>query len=242
MQRYFITSEYFHKDHAYLTGQDFHHLKNVMRQRVGDEVVILNESGKAFLSKIESIGDHEARINFVQELPNLHQNSHLVIAQALIKRERFEWVLEKATELGMFALIPTAFERSIIKIEADNEPKKLLRYQTIVKEAAEQSRRFEIPVVLPVVKVNQLDFNQYDKILICFEGASEEDALVHLAKTLNASQKILVIVGPEGGISPQELAFLQSKGGIICSLGKRIVRSETAALVVLSYLNTLWEC
>jgi 16S rRNA (uracil1498-N3)-methyltransferase len=78
--------------------------------------------------------------------------------------------------------------------------------------------------------------------LICFEGASEEDALVHLAKTLNASQKILVIVGPEGGISPQELAFLQSKGGIICSLGKRIVRSETAALVVLSYLNTLWEC
>jgi len=242
MQRYFVPSKNIHLDHAYLVGQDFHHLKNVMRRRLGDEVVILSENGKAFLGKIQSLDDSEARIDFIQELENPHQNSHITIAQALIKRERFEWVLEKATELGMESFIPTAFERSIIKIEPENEAKKLIRYQTIIKEAAEQSRRFEIPKVLPVVKSNQLPFDQYDKILICYEGASKDDGLVYLAKTLSPSQKILVIIGPEGGISPHELAFFQSKGGVICSLGKRIVRSETAALVFLAYLNTLWEC
>jgi len=242
MQRYFIPTNQFHETYAFVMGQDLHHIKNVMRLRVDDEIIVLDESGNAFLAKITEMTNQSARVDFIENLQSETQTSKITISQALIKRDRFEWFLEKATELGVYAIIPTLFEHSIIKIDEENESKKIQRFQTIVKEASEQSRRFVLPKILNVSKLSQLPFEDYDKILICYEGATKDDFITSVAKKLEPSMKILVIIGPEGGISPKEYALLKSKGGIVCSLGKRIVRSETAGLVVLSYLNSIWEC
>jgi 16S rRNA (uracil1498-N3)-methyltransferase len=242
MQRYFVDNAHFFENHAYIQGQDYHHIKNVMRMRPGDEIVVLNSSGIGYESVITEISDSVVFVDFKKRLAMNPQNSSITIAQAIIKRDRFEWLLEKATEMGVAAILPTAFERSIVKIDEESENKKIQRYQAIVKEAAEQSRRFDIPRILSVSKLAQIAYGDYDKILICYEGASAADHLSNIAHDLSQDMKILVIVGPEGGISPSEMTILEEKGGIVCSLGKRILRSESAGLMVLAYLNTLWEC
>lgn len=242
MQRYFLPNSQFYENHATILGQDLHHIKNVMRLRVEDEIIVIDETGNAYLAKITEMTNQSARVDFIEKLQSDIQESKITIAQALIKRDRFEWFLEKATELGVYSIIPTLFEHSIIKVDQENESKKIQRFQTIVKEASEQSRRFMIPKIHNVYKLSQLPFEDYDKILICYEGATRDDLIISVMKQLDSSLKILVIIGPEGGISPKEFKLLQSKAGIVCSLGKRIVRSETAGLVVLSLLNSLWEC
>ena len=242
MQRYFLPSSQFHDNFALITEQDLHHIKNVMRFRLGDEVTVVDELGNGYLAKITELSSQFAKVEFTKKLESMIQTSKITIAQALIKRDRFEWFLEKATELGVYSIIPTLFDYSIIKIDEDNENKKIQRYQTIVKEASEQSRRFVVPPIQNVSKLSQLSFDQYDKVLICYEGATSDDFITNVVKQLDASMKLLVIIGPEGGISAKEMAFLQTKGGIVCSLGKRILRSETAGLVVLSLFNSLWEC
>jgi len=242
MQRYFVDNAHFFENHACIQGQDYHHIKNVMRMRPGDEVVVVNSSGIGFECIITEISDSVVSVDFKKQLDQNPLHSSITIAQALIKRDRFEWFLEKATEMGVAAILPTAFERSIVKIDEESENKKIQRYQTIVKEAAEQSRRFDIPRILSVSKLAQIAYGDYDKILVCYEGASSADHLSNIAQGLSHDMKILVIVGPEGGISPNEMSRLEALGGIVCSLGKRILRSESAGLLLLAYLNTLWEC
>ena len=242
MQRYFISSSQIQESYAFITGQDHHHIKNVMRSRIGDEITIVDESGNGFLAKISEITNQLIKVDLINRLDSNIKQSKITIAQALIKKDRFEWFLEKATELGVYSIIPTLFEYSIIKIDEENESKKIQRYQTIVKEASEQSKRFVVPKIQNVMKLSQLPFEQYDKVLICYEGASSDDFIMSIVQELNSSMSILVIIGPEGGISPKELAILQSKKGVICSIGNRILRSETAGLLVLSVVNSIWEC
>lgn len=242
MQRYFLLNNQFFDGYALISGQDYHHIKNVMRFKMGDEVTVVDEDGHGYLGKIAEFTNQSVKIELIEALLLDSVSSKITIAQAMIKRDRFEWFLEKATELGTHAIIPTLFEYSIIKIDEDNETKKIQRYQTIVKEASEQSRRLLVPKIHNVHKLSQISYDDYDKILICYEGATKDDSLSSVAKKLTSQMNILVIIGPEGGISPKELTMLKNKGGIICSLGKRILRSETAGLLVLSYLNTLWEC
>lgn len=242
MQRYFVPTNQFYENYALITGQDAHHIKNVMRNNINDEVTVVDDLGHGYLSRISEITNQSIKVEFISALEPDMNHSKITIAQAMIKRDRFEWFLEKSTELGVYAIIPTLFEYSIIKIDEENELKKIQRYQTIVKEASEQSRRLVVPKIHNIQKVSQLKYDEYDKILICYEGASHDDFITTIASNLNSEMNILVVIGPEGGISPKELNLLQSKGGIICSLGKRILRSETAGLLVLSLLNSIWEC
>ncbi len=242
MQQYFISNANFYQNHAIIKGQDLHHLKTVMRMHIGDKIIAVNEDSLAFIGEITSISDKEANINFIEVIRESHKSSKITIAQALIKRERFEWFLEKATELGVWNILPVSFERSIVKIDADAEAKKMSRYQMIVKEAAEQSHRLHQPTVLPVVRLRDIDLKAYDKIIVCYEGADETSNLMNFVPILEYKMKILVVIGPEGGISPQEIEWLKNNNGLVCSLGKRILRSETASLLLLSFFNTLWEC
>ncbi len=242
MQRYFVPSSQFHEGFALVTGQDAHHIKNVMRNNINDEITVIDDFGHGFIGRITEINKISVKVELVSALDSDDKNSKITVAQAMIKRDRFEWFLEKSTELGVCEIIPTLFEYSVIKIDEENESKKILRYQTIVKEASEQSRRLMVPKIHNIHKLAQIKFEEYERILICYEGASSENFITSLASKLNSSMKILVVIGPEGGISPKELNLLLSKGGIICSLGKRILRSETAGLLVLSLLNSIWEC
>jgi 16S rRNA (uracil1498-N3)-methyltransferase len=160
----------------------------------------------------------------------------VVLYAALIRKERFELMLQKATELGVDRIVPLIMERNVVKWE--DEPRKLQRYTTILKEAAEQCHRVNIPHLDEPQRLRQVDFDGTDTLLVAYEELSLTQPLSQVpldGKTLG------IVIGPEGGISSSEFDYLKSKGGIPVGLGPRILRAETAALVALTTLNTRIE-
>lgn len=241
MQRYFIEKKSVFGPMIEVTGSDFHHIKNVMRFRLGEECEFVDEEGMYYLASLERFEKDVAlfqiskRIQFEMTLPKI------TIAQALIKRDRFELFLEKATEFGVYEIIPTMFERSIIKIDEKEESKKQARYQLIIKEASEQSRRVFSPLLKPFENLTTIDYESFDHVIVCYEAEDTSSTLKKTVKEINPKDKILIVVGPEGGISPKEIQFLQNKKATFVRLGEQILRSESASLFVLSAFHYEWE-
>lgn len=160
----------------------------------------------------------------------------LVLFAALIRKERFEWMLQKATEIGVDRIVPLVMDRNVVKWE--DEPRKLQRYTAILKEAAEQCHRLDVPHLEEPQRLKSLDLSGIDMLLVAYEQLSETQPLTRVP----LSGKVIgVVIGPEGGISSSEFEFLKSKGGIPVGLGPRILRAETASLVALTTLNNRLE-
>lgn len=242
MQRYFISSNQIQNNQITLQDNDWHHARNVMRFREGEQASFVDESGSLYLASLLESNKVSGIFEILQvELMSGLDGLPVTIAQALIRKEPFELVLEKATELGAAGFIPVTFERAVVKWDPSDYEKKRQRNQSIVKEASEQSERRIMPVVHDLVKLENLPFSNYDQILVCYERQDPLDHLIHQIPSLSKTKKTLVLIGPEGGISEQELAFLNQVGAKFVSLGSRILRSETASLYVLSVLSALWE-
>ena len=239
MQRYFVQNTAVRGTEVRIAGGDLHHVKNVMRMKPGAEVHVVDGDGRARLCVLCSYEPDAAVFAVVRDLEAGESGPFVGIAQALIKRDRFELMLEKATELGVAEIVPTAFSRSVVKLEPADEPRKLERYRLIAKEAAEQSRRTDIPRILPVATLAELPFSDYDRTFVCYEASGPEDMLFRILKREDLDKKLLFVVGPEGGIAPDELAYLTSRGAVVCGLGTRILRSETASMYVLSAIDAL---
>ncbi|MBU0997412.1 MAG: 16S rRNA (uracil(1498)-N(3))-methyltransferase [Firmicutes bacterium] len=240
MQRYFIEDSQVTDGFIQVRGSDVHHMKNVMRFRIGEVAVFISKSGMIYEAEHLSFQKDEAQFRILSKTISTKKTSRITIAQALIKKDRFELFLEKSTELGVYEIIPTLFSRSIIKLDEKEESKKLLRYQNIVKEASEQSERDHLPLIKEVTKLKNIPFENYDKILVCYERVGELNLLKNHLPNLKPEDQILVLIGPEGGIAQEELDFMISKGGQVVSLGSQILRSETASLVILSALMIEW--
>ncbi|MFA5007410.1 MAG: RsmE family RNA methyltransferase [Candidatus Izemoplasmatales bacterium] len=241
MQRYFVENAAVCGTEVRIAGGDLHHIRNVMRMKPGAEVHVVDGDGRALLCVLRAFEPDAAVFAVVRELETKASGPFVGIAQALIRKDRFEWMIEKATELGAAEIVPTVFSRSVVKLEPADEPRKLERYRAIAKEAAEQSRRTAIPSIRPVAKLADLPFSDYDRVYVCYEASGTEDMLFRVVKPADLDGKLLFIVGPEGGIAPDELDFLKSRGCVVCGLGSRILRSETASMYVLSALDALFE-
>lgn len=242
MQRYFIKNIQIKDNQISIIGKDVHHMKDVLRYNQGTQVTCVDELGKTYLCEIRSINKEEITLTVVQTLPTNVIPYSVTLGQALIKRERFELVLEKATELGVTSLIPTVFQRGIIKITDEKESRKIERYFTIMKEASEQSERSFIPTISPIQKLTQIDYDSFDHVLVCYERENHQSkSLKQALSEIKPDSKILILIGPEGGITDQEVAFLETKNVIMVGLGTHILRSETAAMFVLSCIRYEWE-
>jgi 16S rRNA (uracil1498-N3)-methyltransferase len=241
MQRYFINELHQNTEHILIQGNDFHHMKHVMRMVPGDQVILNDRSGIAYLAVLEGYAQDTARLKRLEQLQEKSE-LNVTIAQALIKRDGMELAIAKATEFGAKAIIPTAFSRSIVKIDdSETAVKKTIRYQTIAKEAAEQCQRNHVPLIKEPLKLKELPFADYDHIWVAYEASKPEDTLARAIESAKSDESILVIIGPEGGIEASEIAFLKTQGAKIVDLGVRILRSETAAIYLLSVLAYLWR-
>ncbi len=240
VQHYFIDYQNYFFDHAIIKGSDVHHITHVMRQTVGDFIVVLNNQGQAHKAKIIEMSKDMIKVLFVCEWPIHHPKANITVAQTLIKKDHFEEACIKMTECGVTSLIPILTERSVIKWEEKDIPKKLERLQILLKEASEQSERLLIPKLYPLLSLSNLPFHLFDLVFV----AHARETTNHYAKvlsTLNLNQSILLLVGPEGGFSDKEIDYLTSKGAISLSFGHTILRSETAALAFLSVVRYLLE-
>ncbi|MBD8035336.1 16S rRNA (uracil(1498)-N(3))-methyltransferase [Solibacillus sp. A46] len=247
MQRYFIESAGNDENEFIVTGENARHISKVMRMTVGEEIIIVHEN-VANICEIVEI-DQDIRVKKTgQTIPSPEMPIKVDIACGLPKGDKLELIAQKATELGMYAMIPFAAERSIVKWDAKKAKKNQERLQKIAQEAAEQSHRTHIPQVEEPISFKQLiqKFANYDAIFI----ADEEDAKLENRTSFkqklqslitDKELRILCIFGPEGGISRNESKVLIEAGAQTMSLGPRILRTETAPLYALSAISYEFE-
>jgi 16S rRNA (uracil1498-N3)-methyltransferase len=243
MQRYFVEPHHLSERDVTIEGDDVHHIVNVMRSSVGDEILVSDGQGRVARVRLTSLEGKQVQAEVVEFI---QQNSELpvrvTIGQGLPKGEKMEWILQKGTELGAFAFFPFSSERTIVKLDAKKEAKKLERWRKIVKEAAEQSHRAVLPEILPPVSFKQAvaAAGTYTQCVIAYEkegGRTLHDVLASLAE----GDSLLVLIGPEGGFSPGEIALAESNGILPVSLGPRILRTETASQYILAAASYQWE-
>ena len=245
MQRYFIEGKVPENRITVITGDDAKHIAKVMRQTTGDELIAVME-GKAFSATILSAErDIELRLDREMET-DVEMPKQVTIACGLPKGDKLDLITQKGTELGMFALIPFSAERSIVKWDASKNEKKIGRLQKIAKEAAEQSHRTHIPVIHNVHSFKQLmeAAEAFDAVIVAYEEEARSSTPVRFAdvlKTLYDKSSILIVFGPEGGISVDEASSLKRAGALFTSLGPRILRTETAPFYALSAVSYEFE-
>lgn len=206
---------------------DIHYLINVMRKKIDDRIIAFNAEDGEYLAQINSISNKQIELRIIKKIREPEKENELTLIFAPIKTPRINFLLEKATELGVTKLIPIRTQHCVIdKINLE-------KWQIYVKEAAEQCERLSVPEIMPLITLEQLlkTWDRSKQILLC----NEKEKILHLR---NAPKASTLIIGPEGGFSTQELNNLTSQEFITSvHLGPRILRAETASLVGLALLN-----
>lgn len=250
MQRYFIVEKLkddYQSTEIILTGEQHHHIVRVMRMEIGDQVYLVFPEHKAIIAKIKHIENESVTLVWVsdensqKELP-----IQVSIASGLPKGDKLDYIIQKGTELGASFFIPFQASYSITKWDKKKSEKKLVRLKKIAQEAAEQSHRTRIPEVMSVISFKELLnlSTSYDACIVAYEESAKEGESLNFSKTLNELQpndRVLLVFGPEGGLSREEIERLTEFGMKICSLGPRILRTETAPLYALAAISYHFE-
>ena len=234
MQRYF--SNLCDNNEYLLSSDDSYHIKKVMRMNLGEKIEIVDNK-KVVIAEIISFDPVKARV--VEELHDNNENDkQIILVQSLVNESKMDYVLQKGCELGVNEFYPFKAHNSVIK-ENDKSTKKIVRWQKIVKEASEQSKRNIIPKVNNIVDIKELCQIKADvKLLLSVKETSKN--IKNILKEFKKYDTLMLVIGPEGGFTPLEEEVLIKNGFISTSLGKRVLRTETAGMVAVSMINYEW--
>ena len=204
---------------------DCNHIQNVYRLNIGDELRIIDGEYEYF-TKIIEISKKEVAVKILEKKEDSYSlNVDIDVAIGILKNDKMNLAIQKLTEIGVNKIIPLKTERVVVKI---NEKKE--KWDVVVREALKQCRGIKFTEITPVKKLAEIDYSKYDKIIFAYENSDESKSLPEIIK--KEDKNILYIIGPEGGITQEEVNFLKKNKAIEISLGKRILRAETAAIVV----------
>jgi 16S rRNA (uracil1498-N3)-methyltransferase len=243
MQRYFIHNGYSESSPVIIIGEDHHHIVRVMRMKEDDHIFVVFPDQSSAVARIATISSDAVEAVVVEwETESKELPVKVAIASGLPKGDKLELIFQKGTELGADQFIPFTADRSIVKWDEKKSKKKLDRWEKIVKEAAEQSHRNVVPTVSSPVSFKELLTlsKQFDYTLVAYEEearSGEKSILSETLGTVNEGESILVVFGPEGGLTEEEIGRCRQEGFLICGLGPRILRTETAPLYVLSAMS-----
>ncbi|MFA5927975.1 MAG: 16S rRNA (uracil(1498)-N(3))-methyltransferase [Candidatus Margulisiibacteriota bacterium] len=224
-------------DRISIIGPAHHHLIHVLRLQVNDHLNVLDNAGHIYETKISTLSKNSADCQIIRTAAVSALAYKLVLAQALIKGEKMDWLVQKATELGVSEILPLITERTQVKLSVADAVHKQVRWQSIAQAAAEQCERSDLPVISKPVALKgyQPGKSANELSLLC---AARSQAEKLQSNTLPGSPgKITIFVGPEGGFSAEEENTLIDNGCRPISLGSNILRAETAAIACLSQLN-----
>ena len=220
-----------------ITGGDCNHIKNVLRMKISDQILVSFE-GKSHLCEISSIDEQRIVVDIIEEDYN---DTSLPISirlyQGLPKADKMEFIIQKAVELGVDEIIPVEMENCVVKLDAKKKGAKVSRWQAIAESGAKQSKRNSIPTVCDVMSFKECIENSkgLDIFLVPYECKEGMIATKEALKSIKSSMTVGILIGPEGGFSQKEIDLIESEGkGKIISLGKRILRTETAAITSVS--------
>ena len=204
---------------------DCNHIQNVYRLNVGHELRIIDGEYEYF-TEIIQISKKEVSVKILEKKEDSYSlNVNIDVAMGILKNDKMNLAIQKLTEIGVNRIIPLKTERVVVKI---NEKKE--KWDVVVREALKQCRGIKFTEIMPVKKLAEIEYSKYDKIIFAYENSDESKSLSEIIE--KEDKNILYIIGPEGGITQEEVDFLKNSKAMEISLGKRILRAETAAIVV----------
>ena len=224
-----------------ITGPEVNHIRNVMRLKPGEEIsVSIGGDGKEYRYGIESYTEDSVlcRLRFVKD-KEVELPVKVLLFQGLPKADKMDLIVQKAVELGAAEIIPVSMERCVVKLDAGKAAKKTARWQTIAESAASQSRRSIIPRILaPMSMKEAVEYakEQTEVRVIPYELQEDDGSVKQYLESLKEGQSVSIFIGPEGGFAPGEVELAKEAGIRPISLGRRILRTETAGLAILSWL------
>lgn len=248
MYKFFVNKNQIENNLIRISKDDINHIKNVLRLQLNDEILICNINDKnTFLCKIILLEKETIKVEILKEIKESNEtNIHINIFQGIPKFEKMELIIQKSTELGVKEITPVLMERSIVKINEKTSKNKLERWRKIAEISAKQSKRDYIPIINEVINIKNICnyIKNYDIVLLAYENENNNTLKKELLKIKNYIQninlekeiKIGIIIGPEGGIDKKEIETLKKCNIIPITLGKRILRTETVALVLTSII------
>lgn len=244
MYNFFISESNVSEKETRIVNDDYNHIKNVLRMREGDELIV-SFNGNSHLCKIKAFLNDEVIAEIIEK--NYLQTNlpvKVYLFQGLPKSDKLELIIQKAVELGVDEIIPVENKRSVVKIEEKKADAKVSRWQSIAESAAKQSKRNVVPTVkkpMPFNKALSVASN-FDLVIIPYENKDGMQSTINAFKSLKRGMSIAVFIGPEGGYDDDEIKAAIDSGAIPVSLGKRILRTETAAITSLSAIMLYAEC
>lgn len=245
MYHFFVTPGQVGESVIRISGNDVNHIKNVLRMKLGEQVLVSNGIDKDYFCEIADITGEEviARILSVDE-EGTELPAKLYLFQGLPKSDKMELIIQKAVELGVYRVIPVATRRAVAKLEPKKEAAKVKRWNGIAESAAKQSGRMIIPEVMGVMSLREaFSFvKEFEVKLIPFEHAEGMEGTKKELDRVKAGMDVGIFIGPEGGFDHEEIEEAKAHGICPITLGKRILRTETAGLTTLSILMYQLEC
>ena len=241
MFHFFVTPEQVGEKEILITCSDVNHIRNVLRMKAGDEITVSSDNTAVqYRCRIVDIQEQivKTEIMWVEE-SDVELPSKICLFQGLPKGDKMELIIQKAVELGAYEILPFISKRTVVKLDPKKEEAKLRRWNAVSESAAKQSKRRLIPEVTKVMNFSEaLDYaaGHYEKILIPYERAEGMEKTREAFAQIRSGTSVAVFIGPEGGFEEAEVMLAQAKGAIPVTLGRRILRTETAGLVVLSNL------
>lgn len=237
MQQFFLESQLTLNESLRLPDDIARQCRLVLRYRDGQVVRLVGKGQKPCLATLR-ITEQDVLATPLEFIETQDPDEvRITLIQALIRKERWENFLEKATELGAARIVPLVLERNVVKWDLEEVEGKLNRNRKILKEAAEQSKRSEVPELFAPIRISDLKTYASERNYVAYEN----EAGLTLKRALQPCRSVSVIIGPEGGIAPHELQAMEQLGFIPVSLGKRILRAETAGPVACAIIETVLE-
>lgn len=246
MARYFVQAEQIDEAAAQIVfhGRDVHHMLNVLRLGPGDRVTAIGPDGSEYEVVLGSFSKRDGALTAqIQQRrrPEREPRLQVTIAQALVKHEKFDWIVQKSTELGVTAIIPFQAARSIVRLTRDKQVQRVERWRRIAMSAAQQSGRARIPHVHDVLSFDDLvariaERGENETAIVAWEGERAQGLQPLLASLPLPERSLLAVIGPEGGFELDEVDALRAAGAVTVSLGPLILRAETVAPVLLSLM------
>ena len=237
MKRFFVEQLHDGENTVCITGKELHYLKNVLRLKKGDHIVVFDGRGREFLGSIENVSKGEACITIEKKIEVSRESPfEIILGQGIVKAEKMDLIIQKATELGVSRIIPFVTSRVVSKLTGQQVTKKNQRWQNIALEAAKQCRRSIIPKVGELKTFGEVlkGWDKYTKI-IPWEGEKENNLKAMLRP--DKSSGCIALIGPEGGFSDSEVVEAQQAGFSPVTLGPRILRTETAAISIVAIIQ-----
>lgn len=239
MYLFFVDGGDIGEESARITGPDVNHIKNVLRMKPGDKLRISDGEKLCYHCRIRDFGEGEVLVSLISkdedgtELP-----AKIVLFQGLPKGDKMEFVIQKNVELGVFGIVPVATKRSVVRLDAKKAEAKVRRWNAISESAAKQSKRTVVPEVFSVLSFKEAVDRaaDFDCKLFPYEHAEGMEKTRELLAKIRPGMKVAVFIGPEGGFEEEEVDYARDRGFMPITLGRRILRTETAGMALLSAL------